>query len=136
MIDYPIVIVPLDDEDGGGFLGYVPDLPGCMSDGSTTKKALENTELALQEWLDLQKVRGVEAPLPGTASDEAQQREDQLLDAIRSLAQFRDQVEEENQNLKRKLAELIAVLRDTGGKPKFSIGVPASLSPSKPYRAH
>jgi predicted RNase H-like HicB family nuclease len=136
MIEYPIVIVPLENEDGGGFLGYVPDLPGCMSDGDTKAEALVNTELAMKEWLDLQHVRGIDPPLPGTASDEAQQREDQLLDAIRSLAQFRDQVEEENQNLKRKLAELIAVLRDSSGKSKFSIDVPASLIPSKPYRAH
>ncbi|MGH1356548.1 MAG: type II toxin-antitoxin system HicB family antitoxin [Thalassovita sp.] len=33
--DYPIVLVPLCEEDGGGFAAYVPDLPGCMSDGET-----------------------------------------------------------------------------------------------------
>jgi antitoxin HicB len=33
--DYEVVIRPLSEEDGGGFLGTVPELPGRMSDGET-----------------------------------------------------------------------------------------------------
>jgi hypothetical protein len=32
---YAVVIEPLTDEEGGGFVATVPDLPGCMSDGDT-----------------------------------------------------------------------------------------------------
>lgn len=32
---YPIVIEPLSQEDGGGYVATVPDLPGCMSGGET-----------------------------------------------------------------------------------------------------
>src|ERR1700685_4520759 len=31
--DYAVVIEALADEDGGGFVATVLDLPGCMSDG-------------------------------------------------------------------------------------------------------
>lgn len=47
-----IIIEPLSAEDGGGFLGTVPALPGCMSDGETMAEATENTKDAIAEWLD------------------------------------------------------------------------------------
>jgi antitoxin HicB len=40
--DYEIHIRPLSEEDGGGYLATVPELPGCMSDGETPQQALEN----------------------------------------------------------------------------------------------
>ena len=48
---YRIVIEPLPDEDGGGFLATVPDLPGCMSDGATDAEALASVRDAISEWL-------------------------------------------------------------------------------------
>ncbi|MCZ7674866.1 MAG: type II toxin-antitoxin system HicB family antitoxin [Roseovarius sp.] len=144
MTKYAIVIVPLDDEDGGGYLGFAPDLPGCMSDGETQSEALQNTQDAIGEWLDLQRSRNVEIPDPGSASALAQQREEQLLDAIRSLADYRkqvdadyrEQVDEENKRLKRKLAELIAVLKDTPPRRLPNIDVEKSMSNLKPTRPH
>ena len=50
--DYPIVIVPLSAENGGGWLGFAPDLPGCMSDGETRAEAGANATDAISEWLD------------------------------------------------------------------------------------
>jgi len=46
--DYHIRIDPLPAEDGGGFVAWIPDLPGCMSDGSTQKEALENARAAIE----------------------------------------------------------------------------------------
>ena len=37
---YPVIVSPLSEEDGGGFLATVPDLPGCMSDGETPEEAI------------------------------------------------------------------------------------------------
>ncbi|WP_347338750.1 type II toxin-antitoxin system HicB family antitoxin [Bradyrhizobium nanningense] len=37
---YKIIIEPLSEEDGGGFVATVPDLPGCMSDGATEFEAV------------------------------------------------------------------------------------------------
>lgn len=136
MDDYAIVIIPLDADDGGGFLGLVPDLPGCMSDGETQAEALENTRDAIEEWLELQASRGIDIPAPGTASEQAAQREERLLDVIRSLAEYREQVDEENKDLKRKLAELIAVLKDNRSTSLPRIDVSRALSRSKPPRTH
>ena len=45
--EFGVVIEPLSDEDGGGYLAYVPDLPGCVSDGATKNEALANVQDAL-----------------------------------------------------------------------------------------
>jgi hypothetical protein len=37
-LGYTIVIGRLSVEDGGGYLAYVPDLPGCMSDGRDARR--------------------------------------------------------------------------------------------------
>ena len=47
--EYAVVIEPLSEEDGGGFLATVPDLPGCMSDGDTREEAARNVEDAIAE---------------------------------------------------------------------------------------
>jgi antitoxin HicB len=49
---YKIIIEPLSDEDGGGFLATVPDLPGYMSDGETAQEALTNVQDAMACWLE------------------------------------------------------------------------------------
>jgi len=36
--NYKIKIIKLTEEDGGGYLAYVPELPGCMSDGETLEE--------------------------------------------------------------------------------------------------
>lgn len=50
--EYAIYIEPLSDEDGGGFLATVPDLPGCMSDGETREEAARNVEDAIDCWIE------------------------------------------------------------------------------------
>lgn len=50
--EYPIVIEPLSEEDGGGFLATVPDLPGCMSDGTTREEAARAIEDAIAAWIE------------------------------------------------------------------------------------
>lgn len=49
---YSVQIGPLSSDDGGGFVGRVPDLPGCMSDGETPEEALENTYDAIACWIE------------------------------------------------------------------------------------
>ena len=46
--NYTIVIEPASAEDGGGFLAFVPDLPGCMSDGETYEQAARNVAGAIE----------------------------------------------------------------------------------------
>lgn len=49
--DFEIVIGRLADEDGGGFLATVRELPGCMSDGDTQEEALANVKDAIAAWI-------------------------------------------------------------------------------------
>jgi predicted RNase H-like HicB family nuclease len=51
-LEYTVFIEPLSDEDVGGFVALVPDLPGCMSDGATPEEALAVVQDAIAAWLD------------------------------------------------------------------------------------
>ncbi len=61
---YKVVIEPLSEEDGGGFLATVPELPGCMSDGETRAEALANVEDAIATWLHCARKMGRAIPEP------------------------------------------------------------------------
>jgi antitoxin HicB len=62
--DYSVLIEPLSVENGGGFLAYVPDLPGCMSDGETEQEALDNVRDAIEAWIAAAVEMGREIPPP------------------------------------------------------------------------
>jgi antitoxin HicB len=61
---YPVVVSPLSDEDGGGFGAYVPDLPGCMSDGDTPEEAVHNAYDAIEAWIEAASELGRDIPAP------------------------------------------------------------------------
>ena len=62
--DYPVLIEPLPDEEGGGWLATVPDLPGCMSDGATREEAARNIGDAIAAWIEEAHALGREIPIP------------------------------------------------------------------------
>lgn len=61
---YPVVLQPLSEEEGGGWLAQIPDLPGCVSDGETPEEALRAVEEAQDAWLKVARARRVRVPLP------------------------------------------------------------------------
>jgi len=61
---YKVVIQPLAEDEGGGFLATVPELPGCMSDGPTRAEALANVEDAIATWLFCARKMGTPIPEP------------------------------------------------------------------------
>ena len=61
---YPIVIEPLPEADGGGFVASVPDLPGCMSDGDTPQEALATIDDAIAAWIEAAADLGRDIPPP------------------------------------------------------------------------
>jgi len=73
-LDYPIVLEPLSDDDGGGWLATVPDLPGCMSDGETREEAACNVQGAIVSWTEAAEELGRQVPAPGSARGEWRQR--------------------------------------------------------------
>lgn len=61
---YAIVIESAPAEDGGGFLAFVPDLPGCMSDGDTYEQAARNVAGAIESWIEAATEMGRPIPAP------------------------------------------------------------------------
>jgi predicted RNase H-like HicB family nuclease len=66
---YPVIISPLSEDDGGGFLATVPDLPGCMSDGETPEEAIANVQDAIGVWLEAARELGREIPAPSKVAE-------------------------------------------------------------------
>ena len=62
MFKYEIII--FWSEPDNAYVTEVPELPGCMADGATTKEALENTERVIAEWIDTAKEMGRPVPEP------------------------------------------------------------------------
>lgn len=46
------------------FIAEVPELPGCMADGPTQRKALANAEAIVKQWLQTAKELGRVIPEP------------------------------------------------------------------------
>ena len=105
-MDYPILLAPLSEEDGGGFVGLVPDLPGCMSDGKTAEEALANTQQAILEWIDTARRRDLPLPAPGSSVRRARHEKERLVADLKDLAGNLDQIECRVDELERVLREV------------------------------
>lgn len=54
--------VVLEPQEEGGYTVYVPDLPGCVSEGETPEQAIEMIRDAMAGYLEARRDRGW--PLP------------------------------------------------------------------------
>ncbi|OHE60923.1 MAG: hypothetical protein A2Z47_04220 [Thermodesulfovibrio sp. RBG_19FT_COMBO_42_12] len=57
------VIVYWSDEDEA-FIAEVPELPGCMADGTTYEEAIKNVQVIIAEWIETAKQLNREIPEP------------------------------------------------------------------------
>lgn len=62
--EYMYEIAPLAEEDGGGFLISLPDLPGCISDGESIEEAITNGRDAFVSWIAAARDQGRTIPAP------------------------------------------------------------------------
>jgi predicted RNase H-like HicB family nuclease len=62
MSKYEIIIFWSDDD--GAYIAEVPELPGCMADGSTYQEALANAEVIIAEWIETAREIGRAIPEP------------------------------------------------------------------------
>jgi antitoxin HicB len=69
--DYSVLLRPLSEDDGGGWIAIVPDLPGCYSDGQTAMEALESVGSAIRAWIATAEKYGKTVPKPDDFIDEA-----------------------------------------------------------------
>ena len=71
---YQVTLSALSDEDGGGFLAEVFELPGCIADGETKEEALRSISDAIASWIAAAKAEGRDIPAPKLYTDEAPDR--------------------------------------------------------------
>ena len=45
-------------EEDNRFIVEVPELPGCMADGTTETEALKNAEQVISEWIETARILG------------------------------------------------------------------------------
>lgn len=57
------VIIYWSNEDNS-YIAEVPELAGCMADGTTMQSALENVHTVMEEWIETAKLMGREIPVP------------------------------------------------------------------------
>lgn len=110
--DYFATILPLPEEDGGGFVAYLPDLPGCIGDGDTPETALDDVYTAAEAWMDAQVALGREIPAPNRAIDEARDRQTALIRALQTALSMLDQSEGRISDLEHRVHHLIALMND------------------------
>lgn len=61
-LKYEIII--FWSEEDQAFIAEVPELPGCMADGSTYQEALANAEAVIREWIETAKELNRPIPKP------------------------------------------------------------------------
>ena len=64
--EYAIMVEPLSEADGGGWLATVPALPGCTGDGETREEALSDVQNAIIEWQTAARELGRDVPGPSS----------------------------------------------------------------------
>ena len=62
MSKYEVIIYWSHEDDV--YVAEVPELPGCMADGSSYQEALANAEVVIQEWIDTARELGRPIPEP------------------------------------------------------------------------
>ena len=59
---YQIVVLPRAEEQGGGYFVTVPQLPGCVAEGTSRDEAVRYTEFAIEAWIAM--VRDIGGAVP------------------------------------------------------------------------
>lgn len=62
MAKYAMIVSWSNDDNC--YIVSVPDLPGCMADGETPQKAVENAQVIIEEWIETAQMLGRKIPEP------------------------------------------------------------------------
>ncbi|RLD94373.1 MAG: type II toxin-antitoxin system HicB family antitoxin [Aquificota bacterium] len=62
MYRYEMIIYWSDEDER--FIVEVPELPGCMADGTTYEEAIKNAQQVIEEWIETARELGREIPEP------------------------------------------------------------------------
>jgi len=61
---YKYEVVLWWSEEDRAYISEVPELPGCMADGTSYEEALKNVQIIISEWIETAKKLGREIPKP------------------------------------------------------------------------
>ncbi|NLJ74927.1 MAG: type II toxin-antitoxin system HicB family antitoxin [Firmicutes bacterium] len=61
---YSVRLSQLSEGDGGGWIAYVPELEGCLTDGETPDEAYNNLKEVLALWLEVARETEKNIPAP------------------------------------------------------------------------
>jgi len=61
---YRYEIIVYWSEQDKAFIAEVPELPGCMADGSTYEEVMKNVQVVIREWIETAMQLGREIPEP------------------------------------------------------------------------
>jgi predicted RNase H-like HicB family nuclease len=61
---YRYEIIVYWSEQDKAFIAEVPELPGCMADGSTYEEVMKNVQVIIREWIETAMQLGREIPEP------------------------------------------------------------------------
>jgi predicted RNase H-like HicB family nuclease len=117
---YAVVVIPSEEDEGGGFVAYVPDLPGCMSDGDTAEEATSNVYDAIEEWICEATDSGQIVPEPGSvAAREKRSRSvvQEVIERQQELIEAQDALVDE---IERRAARLEQALQEAKGRSELT----------------
>lgn len=69
MAKYSMIVSWSNDDNC--YIVSVPDLPGCMADGETPQKAVENAQIIIEEWIETAQMLGRKIPEPSFSAIQA-----------------------------------------------------------------
>ena len=61
---YRIILAPVGEKDGGGWVAEVPELPGCVAQDNSPEAVLAAIQGAMEEWLAFACEKGAAVPEP------------------------------------------------------------------------
>ena len=61
---YRYEIIVYWSEQDTAFIAEVPELPGCMADGSTYEEVMKNAQVIIREWIETASQLGRDIPEP------------------------------------------------------------------------
>ena len=61
---YKYEVIVYQNEEDEAYIAEVPELPGCMADGTTYEEALKNVQVIISEWIETARTLGREIPTP------------------------------------------------------------------------
>ena len=72
--DYPITLSPIPEDESGGYMVTIPDLPGCVADGETVEEAIAEARDAFKAWAMAEQEDSGTLPVPKSYSGQFVQR--------------------------------------------------------------